>query len=303
MARKQKDDLGARMLIAIAKLIAMLPFSVLYFISDLLFPVVYHLVRYRRKIVRKNLQNAFPNKAIREIVTLEKEYYHHLCDYFVETVKILRMSEDEMKQRMHFDNPELLNELTQSGSSSLMCLGHYGNWEWVPSIVLHLMPGVEGGLVYKQLHSTSFDQLFYEIRSRFGSYPIEKRSVLRKLIQKRKEGHTIVVGFLTDQRPPRVSDKYWTTFLNQDTPVQTGMEKIARSLSLPVLYLDIEKVKRGFYRGRFVLLSSDASSEKEHAVTERYMRSLEKTVLRAPAYYLWSHNLWKFKRSAISDKL
>ncbi len=302
MARKQKDDLGASMLIAIAKLIAMLPFSVLYFISDLLFPVVYHLVRYRRKIVRKNLQNAFPNQAIREIVTLEKEYYHHLCDYFVETVKILRMSEDEMKQRMHFDNPELLNELTQNGRSSLMCLGHYGNWEWVPSIVLHLMPGVEGGLVYKQLHSTSFDQLFYEIRSRFGSYPIEKRSVLRKLIQKRKEGHTIVVGFLTDQRPPRVSDKYWTTFLNQDTPVQTGMEKIARSLSLPVIYLDIEKVKRGFYRGRFVLLSPDASSEKEHAVTERYMRSLEKTVMRAPAYYLWSHNLWKFKRSASNKR-
>lgn len=297
MARKQKDDLGARMLIAIAKLIAMLPFSVLYFISDFLFWVVYHLVRYRRKIVRKNLQNAFPDKAIREIVTLEKEYYHHLCDYFVETVKILRMSEEEMKQRMHFENPELLNELTQRGGASLMCLGHYGNWEWVPSIVLHLMPGIEGGLVYKQLHSTSFDQLFYKIRSRFGSYPIEKRSVLRKLIQKRKEGNTIVVGFLTDQRPPRVSDKYWTTFLNQDTPVQTGMEKIARSLSLPVIYLDIEKVKRGFYRGRFVLVSPDASTENEHTITENYMRLLEKTVMRAPAFYLWSHNLWKFSKA------
>jgi len=297
MGDRQKENMGAALLVAVARVIALLPFRVLYAISDFLFPVVYYLARYRRKMVRQNLLNAFPHKDKEELIILEKKFYHHLCDYFVETVKIIRLSEEEMRQRMHFENPELLNRLMKDGSSCLVCLGHYGNWEWVPSIVLHLMPGVEAGLVYKQLHSTSFDQLFHKIRGRFGSLPIEKRSVLRTLIRKKNEGKTIVVGFLTDQRPPRISDKYWTTFLNQETPVQTGMEKIARSLSLSVVYLDIEVVKRGFYHGRFVTLSPDAALEQEHVITEKYMRLLEETVLRAPANYLWSHNLWKFKKN------
>lgn len=296
MKGKGKEHMGARLLVVGAGLIALLPFSLLYLISDILYLVVYYLVRYRRKMVRINLHNAFPDKKQCERTVLEKKFYHHLCDYFVETVKLLRLSEDEMKQRMRFENPELLNQLMKEGKSSLLCLGHYGNWEWVPSIVFHLLPGVEAGLVYKQLHSTAFDQLFRKIRGRFGSLPIEKRSVLRTLLRKKSEGQTIVVGFLTDQRPPRISDKYWTTFLNQDTPVQTGMEKIARSLSLSVVYLEIEKVERGCYRGRFVTLSTNAAHEPEHTITERYMRLLEETVKHAPAYYLWSHNLWKFKK-------
>ncbi|HOO95759.1 MAG TPA: lysophospholipid acyltransferase family protein [Proteiniphilum sp.] len=294
--KEHKEHIGTRLLVAIASFLALLPFPLLYFLSDLLFQVVYHLARYRRKMVRKNLCNAFPEKSEREIIILEKAYYRHLCDYFVETVKTLQLSEEEMKERMHFENPELLNRLMKDGSSCLVCLGHYGNWEWVPSIRLHLMPGVEAGLVYKQLHSLPFDQLFREIRGRFGSLPIEKRSVLRTLVRKKNEGQTIVVGFLSDQRPPRVSDKYWTTFLNQDTPLQTGMEKIARSLSMSVVYLDIEKRKRGFYRGRFVTLAENASLEEKDSITEAYVRLLEKTVLRAPAFYLWSHNLWKFRK-------
>ncbi|HPD86313.1 MAG TPA: acetyltransferase [Proteiniphilum sp.] len=217
--KEHKEHIGTRLLVAIASFLALLPFPLLYFLSDLLFQVVYHLARYRRKMVRKNLCNAFPEKSEREIIILEKAYYRHLCDYFVETVKTLQLSEEEMKERMHFENPELLNRLMKDGSSCLVCLGHYGNWEWVPSIRLHLMPGVEAGLVYKQLHSLPFDQLFREIRGRFGSLPIEKRSVLRTLVRKKNEGQTIVVGFLSDQRPPRVSDKYWTIFLNQDTPL------------------------------------------------------------------------------------
>lgn len=294
--KEHKENIGVRLLVAIASFLALLPFPLLYFLSDLLFQVVYHLARYRRKMVRKNLCNAFPEKSEREIIILEKAYYRHLCDYFVETVKTLNLSEEEMKERMHFENPELLNRLMKDGSSCLVCLGHYGNWEWVPSIRLHLMPGVEAGLVYKQLHSSPFDQLFRQIRGRFGSLPIEKRSVLRTLVRKKNEGQTIVVGFLSDQRPPRVSDKYWTTFLNQDTPLQTGMEKIAKGLSMSVVYLDIEKRKRGFYTGRFVTLTEDASLEVKDSITEAYVRLLEKTVLRAPAFYLWSHNLWKFRK-------
>ena len=271
-------------------------FWLLYLFSDFLFLIVYYLVRYRRKVVRKNLLNAFPDMPRKEIIRHEKKFYHHLCDYFVETVKTLRMSEAEMRKRMHFVNPEVLNQLMKSGRSCIMSLGHYGNWEWAASIMLHLLPEIDGGIVYKELHSDSFDWLFRKIRSKFGALPIEKRTIVRKLIRMKKEGETILVGFLTDQRPPRVSDKYWTTFLNQDTPVQTGMEKIARSLSMSVVFTDMEKVKRGCYRARFVVLSPDAAEDSEHLITEKYMRSLEKAILRAPGYYLWSHNYWKFKK-------
>lgn len=296
MADQQKKGVGVVLLSGMANLMALMPFSVLYLFSDFLFLVVYYLVRYRRKMVRMNLMNAFPDKSVTEIVVYEKEFYHHLCDYFVETVKTLRMSEEEVKKRMHFVNPELLNQLVKDGHSCIMCLGHYANWEWVTSIVFHLLPGVDAGLVYKELHSNAFDRLFKEVRSRFGAYPIEKRTVFRKLVRRKNEGDTIVVGFLTDQRPPVVSDKYWTTFMNQDTPVQTGMEKIARSLSMSVVYADVEKVKRGYYRVHFVTITPDATTDPEHVVTEKYIRSLEKTVMRSPGYYLWSHNLWKFKK-------
>jgi len=154
------------------------------------------------------------------------------------------------------------------------------------------------GLIYKQLHSETFDRLFLKIRSRFNSVPIEKRRTYRTLIKARNEGTPAVVGFLSDQRPPKHVTEYWTTFLNQDTLIETGMERIARSFGIPVVYLDMKKVKRGHYKGRFCVLTPDASEEPLFAVTERYARKLEETVTREPAYYLWSHNRWKFKKES-----
>lgn len=292
----RKKSIGYRVLYAIAYLHALLPFSVLYILSDVLYVFAYHMIRYRRPMVRKNLENAFPAKSEKEITKIEKKFYHHLCDYFVETLKTLRLTDKEVRKRMKFENPEIINRLTKNGNSCLLSLGHYGNWEWVPSIGLYLEHGVEQGLIYKQLHSQAFDQLFLRIRSRFSPRPIEMRSAFRKMIKSRNDGKTMVIGFLTDQRPPQNMEHYWTRFLNQETLVQTGMERIAKQLAFSVVYLDIEKVKRGHYVGKFFVVTPDASQEPEFAVMERYMRKLEETVLHEPAYYLWSHNRWKFKR-------
>jgi|AGTN01.1.fsa_nt_gi Lauroyl/myristoyl acyltransferase len=296
MDEGRKKKVGYHIVYALAYLHALLPFSVLYLLSDILYYMAYYLVRYRRKLVRKNLRNAFPEKAKRDITKIEKKFYRHLCDYFVETVKMLRLSDEETRRRMRFENPEIINCLTKDGTSCLLSLGHYGNWEWVPSIVMYSRPGVEMGLIYKKLHSEAFDRFFMKVRSRFGPEPIEMQSAFRKMIKKQNEGITTVVGFLTDQRPSHYLDQYWTTFLHQDTLVQTGMEKIARHLGLSVVYLDITKVKRGYYVGRFSVITPDASKEPEFAVMERYMRKLEETILKEPAYYLWSHNRWKFKK-------
>ncbi len=292
----KKGGIGYSLLYAVAYLHALLPFKVLYIFSDILYLVIYHVVRYRRKLVRKNLKNAFPEKPEKSIVKIEKKFYRHLCDYFVETLKMLHFSEEEARKRMKFENPEIINRLTADGSSCILSLGHYGNWEWVPSIMMYFTPGVEQGFVYKKLHSSTFDRLFLKMRTRFSSMAIEMRSAFRQMIRLQKEGKTMVVGFLSDQRPSRRQEHYWTTFLNQQTPVQTGMEKIARRLGTSIVYLDIEKVKRGYYTGKFYVITPDASEEAEYTIMERYIRKLEETTLREPAYYLWTHDRWKFKK-------
>lgn len=292
MAGENKKGVGFYLLYGAVYLMAMLPFRVLYLFSDILYFVVYYLAGYRRKVVRKNLVNSFPQKKEKEILQIEKKFYHHLCDYFVETIKTLRISDKEIRRRMVFKNPEIVNRLTKDGNSCLLSLGHYGNWEWVPSIGLYLLPGVEPGQVYKELKSKAFDELFLKIRSRFHPQSIEMKAVYRTIIRQKNEGRTMVIGFLTDQRPRKHNHEHWTTFLNQDTLVQTGMERIARQFGFSVVYLDIKKVKRGYYVGDFSVITADASAEEEFSVMEKYTRKLEETILNEPAYYLWSHNKW-----------
>lgn len=296
MTTKNKEGIGSYLLHTAMYLIAALPFPVLYFFSDIICFFVYYLFRYRRKVVRKNIVNSFPQKKKKEIVRIEKKFYRHLCDYSMETIKTLRISEKEIRKRMVFRNPEVVNRLTKDGNSCLLSLGHYGNWEWVPSIGLYLLPEVELGHVYKTLSSKAFDNLFLKIRSKFPPKPIEKKNIYRTVIRGKNDGKAMVIGFLSDQRPGRYCDEYWTTFLNQETLVQTGMERIARQLGFAVVYLDIKKVKRGHYIGNFSVITVDGSTEEPFTITEKYTRKLEETVLYEPAYYLWSHNKWGWKK-------
>lgn len=293
-----KKTFGYSLLYAVTYLHALLPFSVLYILSDILYFITYYLVRYRRKIVRKNLRSSFPEKSESKIIEIEKEFYRNLCDYYFETIKLLHISEDDMKKRMKFENPEIIDRLTASGNSCILSQGHYANWEWVTSIILHMDESLKLGFLYKELHSKSFDQLFLKMRTVFGAVPLEKLSAFRRMVQFKQTNQTMLVGFLSDQRPPRNVNQYWTKFLNQDTNMQNGMERIAKHLGCSVVYLDIKKVKRGYYLGKIFVISPDASEEPENMIMERYVRRLEESVRRDPSLYLWSHNRWKFKKPA-----
>lgn len=299
---RNKKSIGYKLLYGVTYLHALLPFSVLYLISDILYLLIYYVVRYRRKLVRRNIKNSFPCESEKKIIRIEKDFYRHLCDYFVETIKTLHISDEEVQKRMKFENPEMINRLTASGNSCILSLGHYANWEWVTTLGFHLSPGVKQGLVYKELHSNAFDKLFLEIRGRFQAIPIEMNSLYRKLIESRNNGERVVVGSLTDQRPPKSTGHYWTTFMNQDAVVQTGMERIAKLLSFSIVYLDITKVKRGYYVGKFYVITPDASNEPEFEIMERYINKLEETIKKEPAYYLWSHNRWKFKKYPVEKQ-
>lgn len=296
-----KKTVGYHLIYGLLKLHALLPLKALYIFADILFILVYHIARYRRKLVRRNMSKSFLDKTEKEIIKLEKEFYHHFCDYFFETIKLLHISDDEMRKRMEFHGLDLLAEAMKDNKSCIMYLGHYGNWEWVPSIGLHLPQVMVKAQIYQRISSKSFDDIFIKIRTRFNSLNIERKETMRTIVKLRNEGKQTIYGFISDQRPPRYYDQYWTTFLNQDTLTLTGTERIARKTKFAVAYLDVQKTKRGHYKGTFSLISPDASQEPEYAITEMYMRKLENTILRNPAYYLWTHNRWKFSKKKELD--
>lgn len=282
---------------------AILPLRVLYVFSDILYFVVYDLVGYRLKVVRRNLAASFPDKSADELKKIEKEFYHNLCDYYFETIKLLHISDEEISKRMTFNNLELVQKLAKDGNSILTYLGHYGNWEWIPSLNMHLDgTNMQLGQIYRPLKNKAFDLLFLKIRSRFKTFSVPKDDTFRAIIRKRQEGAQTMIGFMSDQTPSVMNIHYWTRFLNQETPFFNGVERIAKQTGFYVCYLDVQRVKRGYYEATVKLISDDPKAEPEFAITEKYVRAMEKTILRAPAYWLWSHKRWKHKREDVERR-
>lgn len=251
------------------------------------------------KVVRENLQSSFPDKSKEELKIIEKEFYHNFCDYFVETIKLLHVSNEEIQRRFVFKNMDIVHNLMKEGNSGIMFLGHYGNWEWVPSINLLFNDGSLLAQIYRPLKNKVFDKIFLKIRSRFGSLGIPKNNTLRAILNFKNEGQKMLVGFMSDQTPSPGNIHYWTEFLNHETGVYTGVERIAKKTGFFVTYLDIVKEGRGKYTAYVKLITDNPKNEPEFAITEKYIREMEATILRNPAYWLWTHKRWKHKKENI----
>ena len=277
-------------------LMSLLPLRVLYILSDGLFYLIYYVVKYRRPLVRKHLFDSFPKKNEAERIKIEKEFYSWFCDYIVETIKLFTMSKKQIKKRMQFVGAEKVRESCQKGQSCAVYLGHYCNWEWVTSLPLWVGEEITFGQIYHVLENPDFDKLFLYLRNRLGAISIPMAETLRKIVKMRQEGKQIVIGFIADQVPFWNNIHYWTDFLHHDTPVLTGTEKIAIKANFAVYYLDMQRVKRGYYKGEFKLLTDKPKECKEFEITEMYFRELEKTIQRQPPYWLWTHNRWKRTR-------
>ncbi|MEG1587326.1 MAG: lysophospholipid acyltransferase family protein [Bacteroidales bacterium] len=275
---------------------ALLPLRVLYILSDALFYPLYYMIGYRKKVVRRNLKNSFPEKTEKERRQIEKAFYHHFCDYVVETVKLMHVSDEEIMRRFRYTNPEMVHEILKDGKNVFMMLGHYGNWEWVPSITRWMPESLQLAQIYRPLSNKAADKFFLKLRARFGSVGIAKNDTLRDIIRFRKEGKQTMIGFIADQTPSKNNLHYWTNFLNQDTPCLTGAEKIARKIDAHVLYMDVKKIKRGYYEATFKVITLDSPHTAEFEITEAYVRLMEETILRAPQYWLWTHKRWKHSR-------
>jgi KDO2-lipid IV(A) lauroyltransferase len=278
------------------KLHALLPFGVLYLLSDVLYVFVYKIARYRLKVVRNNMRASFPHKTDAELRRMESRFYRHFTDYIVETIKLAHVSAEKIRRRAEMTNPGLIDGLVDKGHACIIILlGHYGNWEWFTAgnsffARTTMFP------VYRPLSSKAFDRLFVNLRARFGATGIRKRETVRDLIRLKREGTPALAVFLADQTPSRANLHYWTTFLNRDTPILTGPERIACKLHLPVVYADVRKLRRGYYSVEFKLLSNAPMETPGYPLTEQYARLMEETILRDPAYWLWTHKRWKYKR-------
>lgn len=290
------DKLQYSVLYAWAKLHAMLPMRVLYVLSDIFYLLVYKVARYRVKVVRRNLQASFPDWTPRQLRTLEQRFYRHFSDYIVETIKLAHISEEEIHRRAVIHNPELIDRLIRDGHTCIILLmGHYGNWEWYTGSS-SLFEDARVYPIYRPLANRAFDRLFLYLRTRLGARGIKKNDTVRDIIRlKQEKTHSLVI-FIADQTPSRANLHYWTDFLHQDTSFLTGAERIARKLNLPVVFLDIKCPERGYYTCDFELLTEQAKETPENWITEQYARRMERTVTHDPAYWLWTHKRWKYKR-------
>lgn len=293
------------MTIRLIKIIAKLPFGVLYLLSDIIYLMVYRVFGYRKNIVRKNLSSSFPEKSKEELRDIEKAFYHWFCDYFVETLKLLSITPEEMRTHLEFRNQDKVVELSeQSGREVAFYLGHYCNWEWMSGTGV-LWPEREKdtvfGLIYHPLSNKTMDEMMKQARSTLGGKCIPKNMILRELVNCAQQDQHYVFGYIFDQSPKWENIHLWLDFMNQDTPVFTGAERIVRKKNDIVVFVHMERPERGKYIVTFEIVSENAKEEEEYDITRKCFHLLEEDIKKAPHLYLWTHNRWKRTREGLEE--
>ncbi|MDE5610888.1 MAG: lysophospholipid acyltransferase family protein [Odoribacter sp.] len=278
------------------KVLAYMPFWLLYGLSAVAYVLLYDVLRYRRKIVRRNLTECFPEKSLAEIRRIERRFYRNFADQIMETCKMSGMSPEQMSRRMRFVNIDEVNASLRDHRSVALFLGHYGNWEWVSSMPIHLEKEALAAQIYHKLRNKSFDRLMSENRAVFGATGIEMYKTARFIKQLADEDRPSIIGFIADQSPKWHEVRDFLPFLHHETPVLTGTEKIVKHFGFEAWFLDIRKMRRGYYEARFIKMHPAPKSLKDFELTEIYFNMLEDIIRRCPELYLWSHNRFKHGR-------
>jgi KDO2-lipid IV(A) lauroyltransferase len=272
-------------------LVALLPFSIIYVLSD----VLYYLLKwsgYRRQVVLMNLKRSFPQKSDKEIEVICDNYYRYLCDLILETLKTLRMTKGQTLSRCTFHHAAWLDKLYEDKRSILIVMGHYGNWEWAgPCFTLNTP--FQLVVIYRPLSNKYFERMMVGMRTRFGTQITPADKTLRDMVANRER--ITATAFIADQTASS-QNAYWTTFMNQDTRVFTGPDKLARKFNYPVVYMKVERVKRGYYEVTPELLFLNPADTAENAIIEAFTQRLAKDIVDNPTTWLWSHKRWKHKK-------
>ena len=286
-------------MLLIIRIFSLLPLSILYVLADyLIYPLVRYVVRYRLKLVRKNIRLSFPEKSEKEQNAIVNAFYHHFADILVEIIYGYRVSDEEMRQRVVFENMELLEDLAHKKHGVIAYLGHMCNWEWIADVGKQFADKsmVEHN-VYRRQKNARADRAMLQLRAKRGGECVEKNQLLRKLVQLRHADYPFVIGLIADQKPSPRNAHVWTTFLHQDTAFLDGGEVLARTFDLGVVYAHITSPKRGSYRIHFEVITDQPNAMAENEITLAYARLIEANIRQQPARWLWSHNRWKHARA------
>ncbi len=272
--------------------ISLLPLPLLYLLSDALYFLAFHIIGYRKKVVYANLRNSFPNYSQAEIHTIAKKFYSHLFDTFLETFKMLTISKKGIRQFGTYTNLPIMDEIIKQEKSFIILTGHLGNWELLPSI-WHIEGTADICGIYHKLSSPFFEWFTKKLREKLGIQMITMENTLRGMLANKSK--ITGTGFISDQTPS-AENAYWITFLNQDTPVFTGAEKIAKKFDYPVVYCHVVKPRRGYYEIAIEIITLTPKETPENYITDIYNKKLEEDIIKQPEIWLWSHRRWKHKR-------
>jgi Kdo2-lipid IVA lauroyltransferase/acyltransferase len=279
-------------------IMALLPLPVLYIFSDLIYLILYYFPSYRRKVVAANLKNSFPEKTEEELKSIEKKFYKHLADLFIEIFKLRHMSKSQLMRRCTISNLEILDKFFEEKRDVIGILGHYNNWEWLSILPLYVKYKTVS--IYKTLQNKHFNDFFNNQRSKFGMVLTPMSIIIRELINDRKNNINTLSAFISDQTPAKGDIKYWTAFLNQDTPVFLGAEKIASKYDMAIVFFHIQKIKRGYYNLNIELLFDHTAGLPEYLITDTHVKRLDEIIREKPEYWIWSHRRWKHKRPVLN---
>lgn len=272
-------------------LVSILPFRILYFVSDGVYVLLYYIIGYRKKVVYSNLKLAFPKKTEKEINIIRKKFYHHLCDMILEAIKSITISEEEMVKRYVFTNIDEVHKLYKENKSIILFMGHYASWEWI--FILQKHTAYKGYAVYKRLNNKYFDALVKRIRSKYNSHLITTKETFPTLIKAKQNNELTLNGFVFDQSPKAQKALYWQNFMGVKAPVHVGAEILAKRLDMATLFLKVKKVKRGYYEAKFLDIIKNTKDFKNYEITDASIKRVEEQINEAPEFYLWTHKRWK----------
>lgn len=274
--------------------VSILPFRLLYAVSDMLFVVLYYVVGYRKKTVEENLKLVFPEKSEAERKLITKQFFRHLCDMILEAIKSMNISVEDMKARFKFTNIEVIQDYEKRQKSIALMCAHYGSWEWI--FILQAYTSHLTFAIYKKLNNIYFDKLIRKIRARYDSYLITTKDSIDVLTDNKKKGLITINGFAADQSPKKEKAYHWNTFMGIEVPVHTGAEMLSKKLDMPVVFFSVKRIKRGFYETTFQTLAEHPNDFKDYEITDQFLKLVEQQIHDEPQYYLWTHKRWKHRK-------
>ncbi len=272
-------------------IISILPFPVFYLFSDFVYFLTYYIIGYRKRVVRANIKLALPHLTESERLKIEKKFYSHMCDMFLEMIKTISISQKEIEKRFTFSNMDLYYELEKKNKSIALLCAHYASYEWVVSMNYHIHH--KGFGIYKKLANPYFDTLVKRIRSKFKAELITTKDTINTITENHKNRLLSIYGFASDQSPKPYAAYHWAPFMGHVVPVHTGAEMLAKRFDMNVIFLKTKKVKRGYYEASFEILSEDVKSVPNYEITDKFLKLVEEQIYEAPEFYLWTHKRWK----------